>query len=140
MGDLEMDVLIASYSSSRAARRDYEALARLRRDGVIHESNGIVLVTSDESANVSAEETDGGLRRALVGRSMKRSVRDPLPPGSGSIVAVFDRLARSAVDAVVTHHVSKGYAPVVGDGDGALDAALDAAERVATSGSPAPGD
>ena len=136
MGYLKMEVLIASYSSSRAARHDYEALARLRRDGVIQESNGIVLVTSDESANVAAEETGGGLRGKLVGRSVKRSLRGRLPPESGSIVAVFDRLAKNAVDAVVTHHIRKAYVPVVGDEDGALDAALDEAERAVTHDPP----
>jgi hypothetical protein len=129
VGYLKMDVLIAAYSSPLAARRDYEALARLRNDGVIQESKGIVLVTSDEDANVAAEETGGGIKGKLVGRSVKRSLRGQLPADSGSVVAVFDAMARDEVDKVVTHHVRKAYAPVEGDGDQALDAALDAAEQ-----------
>jgi hypothetical protein len=134
VGYLKMDVLIASYSSPLAARRDYEALARLRNDGVIQESKGIVLVTSDEDANVAAEETGGGLRGKLVGRSVKSSVRNQLPPDSGTVVAVFDAMVRDEVDRVVTHHVRKAYSPVEGDDEQALDAALEAAEQELAGG------
>lgn len=130
MSDKPMHVLIALFGAPGAAKRDFEALVRLHINGVIKETKGIVLVTSDSHGKVDAREAGGGLLGKLVGHNVKRGLRSELPPESGSVVAIFDSAAKDHVDRAVTHAVRKAFAEVKGDDSRALDEAFAQAETI----------
>lgn len=124
MSDERMTVLIAGYSSPAAAGRDFSELMRLHDVGVIADTKGLVLLSTDADAKISVQEAGGGLMGKVAARSVAKSFKGRLAPDSGTVVAIFNSTARAGVEQAVSHHVRRVFATADGSDGDALDAAF----------------
>jgi hypothetical protein len=101
------------------AQQDFDALVKLVTDKQLT-VEGVALVTNDADGNVSVTETGDHLGR----KGLEEKMGAALPPGSASIVAIYDRAKASTVDATLASAVRKSVAHVDGHGAKKLKAAL----------------